>query len=67
MLSSLLSLPGCCVNHYYRVPVRLDPNATQDVRAPEGDFANKPSGGAFKTPFRNLDPPPRGHFGLPCQ
>ena len=24
---------------------------------PEGDFANKPSGGQFKTPFRNLDCP----------
>ena len=49
---------GCCVNHWYRVPVRVDPKATADVRAPDGEFANKPSGGAFRRPFRNLDPPP---------
>ena len=49
---------GCCVNHWYRVPVQLDPKATADVPGEVGDFANKPSGGKFTTPFRNLDPPP---------
>jgi hypothetical protein len=48
---------GCCVNHWYRVPVRLDPSAENDQIAPDGDFANKPSGGIFKTPFRNNDSP----------
>jgi sulfite oxidase len=48
---------GCCVNHWYRVPVTLCPRAEEDVRAPEGEFANKPSGGAFAVPFRNLDSP----------
>ena len=48
---------GCCVNHVYRVPVKLDPNAAADVAGPVGDFANKPSGGAFRRPFRNMDPP----------
>jgi hypothetical protein len=51
-------ISGCCVNHYYRVPVRVDPKATADVRAPDGEFGNKPSGGSFRRPFRNLDPPP---------
>ena len=27
--------------------------------SPVGDFANKPSGGVFRKPFRNLDPPVR--------
>lgn len=48
---------GCCVNHWYQVPVTYCPKTKEDVRAPEGDFANKPSGGVFRTPFRNLDPP----------
>jgi hypothetical protein len=48
---------GCCVNHWYRVPVRVDPSLKSDQRAPDGEFANKPSGGAFRRPFRNLDPP----------
>jgi len=48
---------GCCVNHWYRVPVTICPKATSDIKAPEGDYANKPSGGSFKTPFRNLDHP----------
>jgi len=47
---------GCCVNHWYRVPVTICPKATRDVKAPAGDFANKPSGGKFTTPFRNLEP-----------
>lgn len=49
---------GCCVNHWYRVPVVLCPKTTEDKPAPDGDFGNKPSGGYFKRPFRNLDPPP---------
>jgi len=48
---------GCCVNHWYRVPVTVCPKATQDIKAPEGDFANKPSYGRFTTPFRNRDSP----------
>lgn len=48
---------GCCVNHWYRVPITLCPKATEDIKAPDGDFGNKPSGGRFSTPFRNLDCP----------
>lgn len=49
---------GCCVNHWYRVPVTVDPTIKTCQRAPEGEFANKPSGGKFKRPFRHLDPCP---------
>jgi sulfite oxidase len=45
---------GCCVNHWYRVPVTLCPFMGEDMKAPDGDFANKPSGGRFKKPFRNF-------------
>jgi len=48
---------GCCVNHWYRVPVTLNPKALEDVKAPDGDFGNKPSGGRFTRPFRHLDTP----------
>jgi len=48
---------GCCVNHWYRVPVTLNPNIQEDIRAPDEEFANKPSGGKFATPFLNLDSP----------
>lgn len=48
---------GCCVNHWFRVPVMLDPKSTNDACAPDGDFANKPSGGKFGAPFRNNDLP----------
>lgn len=48
---------GCCVNHWYRVPVTVDPCLTSDCRAPKGDFANKPSGGSFRSAFRHLDKP----------
>merc|ERR1712032_960974 len=48
---------GCCVNHWYRVPVTLCPRSSDDVKAPDGDFGNKPSGGRFARPFRNLDQP----------
>merc|ERR1712146_315816 len=46
---------GCCVNHWYRVPVTVDPNIVDDKIAPDGEFANKPSGGRFATPFRNFN------------
>jgi sulfite oxidase len=48
---------GCCVNHWYRVPVTMCPKAKENVKGEDGDFANKPSGGRFATPFRNLDTP----------
>ena len=48
---------GCCVNHWYKVPVILCPNADCNKPGAVGDFGNKPSGGKFKTPFRNLDTP----------
>mmetsp|Transcript_147404 Transcript_147404/g.274737 ORF Transcript_147404/g.274737 Transcript_147404/m.274737 type:complete len:694 (+) Transcript_147404:70-2151(+) len=48
---------GCCVNHWYKVPVTLCPTAKDHIKAADGDFANKPSGGRFATPFRNLDQP----------
>merc|ERR1712226_1589163 len=48
---------GCCVNHWYRVPVVLCPNTNCDIKAPDGDFGNKPSGGIFRTPFRHFDRP----------
>jgi len=48
---------GCCVNHWYRVPVTLCPHSKDHVKAHDGDFGNKPSGGRFATPFRNLDSP----------
>ena len=48
---------GCCVNHWYRVPVTLNPTIKESVKADEGEFANKPSGGKFTRPFLNLDSP----------
>ena len=48
---------GCCVNHWYRVPVTLNPSIKESVKADEGEFANKPSGGKFTRPFLNLDSP----------
>lgn len=48
---------GCCVNTCYKVPVTLCPKAKEDKKAEDGDFGNKPSGGKFKTPFRNMDSP----------
>jgi len=48
---------GCCVNHWYRVPVTLCPKRSEDIKAPDGDFGNKPSGGRFTRPFRNFDQP----------
>lgn len=46
---------GCCVNHWYKVPCVMCPKATCNIKAADGDFGNKPSGGVFKKPFRNLD------------
>jgi sulfite oxidase len=48
---------GCCVNHWYRVPVTICPKTKHNIKAEDGDFGNKPSGGRFATPFRNLDTP----------
>ena len=48
---------GCCVNHWYRVPITICPKVKDDVRLPDGDFANKPSGGKFTRPFRHFDDP----------
>jgi hypothetical protein len=48
---------GCCVNHWYRVPVTICPKALENIKPPDGDFANKPSGGKFRFPFRNEDSP----------
>ena len=39
------------------MPVTLCPKAKADKRAEDGDFGNKPSGGKFAAPFRNLDSP----------
>ena len=47
---------GCCVNHWYRVPITLSPKATEDIPS-QGEFGNTPSGGKFTAPFRNLDTP----------
>ena len=44
-----------CVNHWYKLPVTLDPTIEEDVKAEEGEFANKPSGGNFRTSLRNMD------------
>merc|ERR1712176_237737 len=56
---------GCCVNHWFQVPITLDPSTSKDTIPPEGDFANKPSGGKFATPFRNLDQPKMKPWGTP--
>jgi len=48
---------GCCVNHWYRVPVTVCPHSPNHVKPADGDFANKPSGGRFARPFRNMDSP----------
>lgn len=48
---------GCCVNHWYRVPVTLCPYSDCDKKCADGDFGNKPSGGKFSRPFRNQDKP----------
>jgi len=48
---------GCCVNHWYKVPVKLCPKSTCDLPSNCEHYANKPSGGKFKAPFRHLDQP----------
>lgn len=48
---------GCCVNHWYRVPIIICPNSTCDKPAEKGEFGNRPSGGVFRAPFNNLDTP----------
>jgi len=55
--SSHVNAHGCCVNHWYRVPVTVCPKARDNMKAPDGDFGNKPSGGRFSRRFRNLDQP----------
>merc|ERR1719203_1277449 len=52
-----VNVHGCCVNHWFRVPVTLDPKSSKTACGPEGEFGNKPSGGRFVAPFRNLDQP----------
>lgn len=47
---------GCCVNHHYHVPVTLSSTVPADEPPEPGDYANKPSGGAFKTRFQNDKP-----------
>ena len=45
---------GCCVNHWYKVPVTLCPVSTVNVDPPictESPYCNKPSGGHFQKPF----------------
>merc|ERR1719240_1307386 len=51
---------GASVNHWYRVNVTLDPRLPSEFimnPAPkmveEGEFANSPSGGSWKTPWRH--------------
>ena len=46
---------GCCVNHWYKVPITLCPKSSEDVKSVDGDFGNRPSGGQFTKPFRNLE------------
>jgi hypothetical protein len=52
---------GCCVNHWYRVPVDMDGALDKDVPyVPDeknGEFGQKPSGGKFTKPFDNQDQP----------
>jgi len=48
---------GCCVNHWFQVPITLCPKATCDKTCTGGDFGNKPCGGEFRAPFRNSDQP----------
>jgi len=46
---------GCCINHWYRVPATVDPTISCSQPSEDGGFPNKPSGGKFQTPFKNLD------------
>lgn len=58
---------GCCVNHWYRVPITVDPHAPDHIKAPDGDFGNKPSGGRFATRFRNFEQPAESHSRLEAE
>merc|ERR1719498_1374693 len=58
---------GCCINHWYRVPVTLCPKSKENIKAPVGDFGNKPSGGRFASPFRNLDKPAKAAARLSAE
>ena len=42
---------GCCVNHWYKVPVTLDPSISENISQPGQNYQNKPSGGKFTRPF----------------
>ena len=45
---------GCCVNHWYKVPVTLDPTIQENQEpcvCPVSPYCNKPSGGHFTKPF----------------
>ena len=44
---------GVCINHWYRVPVVLDPRVDKDMPADLPEFGNVPSGGQFKRPWHH--------------
>jgi len=46
---------GCCVNHWYRVPITLCPQSTKSTQGNTDEFANKPSGGKFTKPFKHFE------------
>merc|ERR1712098_342395 len=48
---------GCCVNHWYRIPITLNPNIEENEKIIDSEYANKPSGGYFTKPFRHFDSP----------
>jgi len=48
---------GCCVNHWYRIPITLNPNIEENEKSTDNEYANKPSGGYFTKPFRHFDSP----------
>ena len=48
---------GACGNHLYKVPVKISPNVSENIRPEDGDFGNRPSGGKFTRPFRHFDLP----------
>lgn len=48
---------GCCVNHWYKVPITLCPNIEENEKSLDNDYANKPSGGYFTKPFKHFDSP----------
>jgi len=48
---------GCCVNHWYKVPITLCPKSKADVKGADGEYGNKPSGGKFKASWNQFDQP----------